>query len=244
MIQERRVIIFPQSDLLSAITAYCQKAKRELPPQPPQSVLVDPAMDEMVTLNYGTRADGQPRNFSLKREEVGAALIAQCRASKIPLPKSGTKQVDKWKDGAALLVQNRVLDIHVMVIDDQETMRSIIKKLLQRANIHQVTEAEDGRKALEMLFTQKDLDPDVILCDLHMEGMDGLEFLRKLRSAASPHRAKPVLILTGDKSARVFDAAQAAGATRLLHKPIAADDLATEIRKALGYLDQGTAAGG
>ncbi len=59
--------------------------------------------------------------------------------------------------------------IRVLVVDDQRTMRSIIRQLLGRVGISNVTEAEHGEEALAVLRNPAMDTPDVIICDLHMK---------------------------------------------------------------------------
>jgi len=123
-------------------------------------------------------------------------------------------------------------DIQVLVIDDQKTMRSIIRQLLSQVGITNVNTAENGLKGMEVI---KDLgipNPDVIVCDLHMDGMDGMEFVHQLRRAKN---ATPVLILTGEQDNFLREVAEQAGATKILTKPISAPDLRKEIEIAIGF---------
>lgn len=121
--------------------------------------------------------------------------------------------------------------LRIMVIDDQKAMRSIIKRLLSQQNIKNVSEAENGKHALDLLRTGQVVLPDVIICDLYMDGMDGMEFVTFLRR----HKINvPVLILTGEQDEFVLDVARQAGATNVLKKPISGPDLYKEIQNAVG----------
>lgn len=126
-------------------------------------------------------------------------------------------------------------DLHILIIDDQKSMRSIIRQLLSQSGITKVSEASDGEEALGLLAGAEAIEPpDVIICDLHMEGMDGLDFVHHLR-----HRKNltPVLILTGDSSKLLHEVTTQVGATKVLMKPISAPDLMTEIKQAIGFSD-------
>ncbi|MFP6687851.1 MAG: response regulator [Alphaproteobacteria bacterium] len=59
--------------------------------------------------------------------------------------------------------------IRVLVVDDQRAMRSIVRNMLSQNNISQVTEAEDGAEAMRALLDLRQPNPDVIICDLHLE---------------------------------------------------------------------------
>jgi two-component system, chemotaxis family, chemotaxis protein CheY len=145
--------------------------------------------------------------------------------------------VEKYKDGAALTMQLGETGLQVMVIDDQEMVRTIIRKSLTKANPSRIIEASNGKDALDLL-RKGDVDPDVIICDLHMETMGGDEFLRRLRAdKANRNNRKPVLILTGDKSEQVHEATRQMGASKVLTKPIAPDELIRQIMLVRGYFE-------
>ena len=131
--------------------------------------------------------------------------------------------------------------IRVLVIDDHRTMRLIIRQLLGCVGINDITEAENGEQALAMLCKPMSTIPDVIICDLHMDRMDGMEFCNRIRrSEDARHRGIPILILTGDEDEMLHAVSRQVGAAKILMKPIAANDLLTEIRAVVGF-DAGVA---
>lgn len=237
MIQERRVIIFPRADFLDSMRRYGERNNKPMPDSPPISLNFDPSQDVALTVTFPPPRGGVEIRYAFSREDVGQALTNSCRDHKVPLPKDAPKQVEKFKDGVALTVQLGKPGLHVMIIDDQEVMRSIIKKLLSKTNPAQVIEARNGAEALELL-REGEIDPDVILCDLHMEQMDGTQFLRELRSDKdNRHSRKPVLILTGDKNERAHEVTRQVGASKVLTKPISADELIKQIMLVQGYFE-------
>ena len=123
-------------------------------------------------------------------------------------------------------------ELHVLVVDDQRSMRSIIRSLLQQERVGQVSEAENGLDALQLMTLSSEHPPDIVICDLYMEKMDGLEFVNKLRLAKNN---TPVIILTGEKDPFVQDVTRQAGAATVLTKPISAPDLANEVRRVVGF---------
>jgi NarL family two-component system response regulator LiaR len=117
--------------------------------------------------------------------------------------------------------------IRVLIVDDHEVVREGLRLFLtEEAEIEVVGLAADGSHALKMAAEVK---PDVILMDLVMPELDGIETIRRLRTAGSPSR---VLILTTfvDK-ARVRDAIEA-GAVGYLLKDVGRADLLAAIRAA------------
>ncbi len=132
--------------------------------------------------------------------------------------------------------ETQATSISVLVIDDQKTMRQIVRRLLGQIGVQDVADAEDGEAALEMLHRPLAKKPDLIICDLHMEKMDGMDFCNKLRLDKNEVlRAIPVIILTGEQDTFVHDVTRQVGATMVLVKPISADDLKAQIEAAVGF---------
>ena len=127
-------------------------------------------------------------------------------------------------------------ELCVMVVDDQRAMRMIIRRLLGQIEISNVVEAEDGQEALDYLETPSNQPPDLVICDLHMANVDGLEFSNLVRRNKVPRLAGiPILILTGDSDEFMHEVTEQAGATKVLTKPISAPDLRKEIASAIGF---------
>ena len=240
MILERRVIVFPRADFLDAIRRYGERIGKHVPDTAPEQLNFDPSQDIALTIRFpAVFAGGSVKDFVFTRDDVGQALTIYCREHRVPLPKGAAKQIEKFKDGAALSMQIGGGGLHILVIDDQEVMRTIIKKLLAKAQPSQISEASDGGQALEMLRSGE-VEPDVIICDLHMENMDGAHFLRTLRSdRGNVNSRKPVLILTSDTSEQSHEITRQLGASKVLTKPISADDLIREINLVRGHFEAG-----
>ncbi len=71
--------------------------------------------------------------------------------------------------------------IRVLVVDDQRTMRQIVRRLLSQIGVRDVDDAEDGEVALEKLRSPTADKPDIVICDLHMDKMDGMDFCNHVR---------------------------------------------------------------
>lgn len=112
-------------------------------------------------------------------------------------------------------------------------MRSIIRQLLSQVGIDDVEEAENGEVALELINQPTEDDPDVIICDLHMDKMDGMELLNKLRRDDT--HTIPIIILTGDSDKLLHQVTEQIGAVAVLTKPVSAPELLAEIEKAVGF---------
>jgi two-component system chemotaxis response regulator CheY len=132
--------------------------------------------------------------------------------------------------------ETQATSIRVLVIDDHRTMRQIVRRLLGQIGIQDVEGAEDGEAALEMPHSPQAKDPDLIICDLHTEKMDGMDFCNKLRHDKNEVlRAIPVIILTGEQDTFVHDVTRQVGATMVPVKPISAGDLKDRIEVAVGF---------
>ncbi len=116
-------------------------------------------------------------------------------------------------------------------------MRLIVRQLLGQSGIHDVIEADNGFSAIDLLtHLNGAAPPDVIICDLHMDKMDGMEFLNHVRRGkAHVDVHTPILILTGEPDKLVLDVTAQVGATAILKKPITAVDLSIEIERAIGF---------
>ena len=100
----------------------------------------------------------------------------------------------------------------VLVVDDSALSRRTLRQILETAGYH-VVEAEDGLSALERYFLEK---PDVVLLDLVMKGMYGLDVLAKLREFDSDAR---VVVVSADIQTSSQSLAEAAGASAFVNKP-------------------------
>jgi two-component system chemotaxis response regulator CheY len=102
--------------------------------------------------------------------------------------------------------------VHVLVVDDSGFARRTLRQILEGAG-HSVDEVKGGMAALEHYSLKR---PDVVLLDIIMEGMSGLEVLAKLIELDS--KAK-VVLATADTQMATRKEAEAAGAVGMIHKP-------------------------
>jgi two-component system, sensor histidine kinase and response regulator len=116
---------------------------------------------------------------------------------------------------------------HVLVIDDDSAVRSVIRFVLERANAR-IDEAQDGQKALEIARRAR---PDLILCDLDMPVMDGFETLTHLRDDPLL-RTVPVIMVSGMMTAETERKVIGLGANAVLKKPFSLAAL-SELAKSL-----------
>lgn len=114
--------------------------------------------------------------------------------------------------------------IKVLLVDDEAQFRATTEKILQRKGF-QTLLAANGQEALEKI-AQK---PDVVILDIKMPGMDGMETLRELHKRSA---ATPVIMLTGHGSGHLAQEALQHGASDFLAKPCDIDLLASKIYEA------------
>ena len=105
------------------------------------------------------------------------------------------------------------MNANILVVDDSSFARRTLRQILE-SDGHQVTEARDGHEALEQYFLTK---PDLVLLDMVMEGLNGLEVLQKLRELDANAR---VLVATADIQSSTRAEVQAAGASGFISKPL------------------------
>lgn len=118
----------------------------------------------------------------------------------------------------------------VMIVDDDQTMRMLIRRMLGRMKIGNLIEAEGGEQALEQL--EHSTGPcDLVICDWNMPGMSGIELFDRVH-ALKPQL--PFLMLTGRADANSVIAAKNAGVPAYIVKPIAPEELRAKISFLLG----------
>ena len=115
----------------------------------------------------------------------------------------------------------------VLIVDDSGLARRSTRRALESAG-YQVVEAEDGLSALESYFVEK---PAVVLLDLVMRGMYGLDVLEKLRQMDPAAR---VVVISADIQTTSRDLVSAAGASGFLSKPARAEDIVAAVRGVIG----------
>jgi two-component system chemotaxis response regulator CheY len=104
------------------------------------------------------------------------------------------------------------MNAHILVVDDSGFARRTLRQILESAG-HTIDEARDGSDALERYFLRK---PDLVLLDMVMEGMSGMEVLAKMRELDPGAK---VVLATADIQTSTQAEAQTAGAAGFVSKP-------------------------
>ncbi len=113
------------------------------------------------------------------------------------------------------------LDLSVLMIEDNAINRLVAREMLESLNC-QVTEARDGTDGLAIAASFRF---DVILMDISMPRLDGVEAARRIRQGNGPNAGTPIIALTAHALAEDLDRFRAAGMTDALVKPVARADL-------------------
>ena len=117
----------------------------------------------------------------------------------------------------------------VMTVDDSFSIRQSIRLFLQLSG-YEVIEAENGEDALEKL--QKET-VDLVITDINMPKLNGIELIKKLREQISHYRFIPIIVITTESVKGKGDEAKSAGATAWITKPFSQDTLTKLVDKLL-----------
>ena len=191
--------------------------------------LIDGELHDSVKIN---NADDLKKEISrIKRDEIQQYFHTASES---------TQQLKKWahelKQGYAPFLESahalsamaERIRPTVLVVDDDEFQRKIIGKLLEAEDYHLIF-ATDGVDALSVMHKVR---PDVILMDVMMPEMDGMETTRRLK--AIPHFSKtPVIMITGKSEGNVVIDSLKAGASDFVVKPFDRTTLNAKITRAL-----------
>jgi len=117
----------------------------------------------------------------------------------------------------------------ILTVDDSASMRQMVAFTLKGAG-YDVVEAEDGQKALDASKTKKF---DLVITDVNMPVMDGITFIRHLRTEVN-YKFTPILMLTTESSSDKKAEGKSAGATGWIVKPFNPDQLLAVVKKVIG----------
>lgn len=120
------------------------------------------------------------------------------------------------------------MDKNILIVDDAAFMRMMIKDILTKNGYNVVGEAENGLKAIEKYNETK---PDLILMDITMPEMDGIQALKKIKEMDSS--ANIIMCSAMGQQAMVIEAIQS-GAKDFIVKPFQADRVLEAVKKVVG----------
>ena len=110
--------------------------------------------------------------------------------------------------------------LKILLVDDNHHMRVLLTEILRAIGVKHVYEANDGAEALQVMRSNP---IDIIMSDLAMQPLDGIDFVRLLRNSPdSPNPMAPVIMITGHSTHRRVQEARDVGVNEFLSKPVTA----------------------
>lgn len=110
--------------------------------------------------------------------------------------------------------------LKILLVDDNHHMRVLLTEILRAIGVKQIYEANDGAEALALMRSHA---IDIVMTDLSMQPMDGIDFVGLLRNSPdSPNQMCPVIMITGHSTQRRVTEARDAGVNEFLAKPLTA----------------------
>ncbi len=118
--------------------------------------------------------------------------------------------------------------LKVLIVDDNRHMRALVRSILYALGMRHVEDASDGSEAFKKL---QNFAADIVICDWNMEPLNGLDFIRLIRTSAdTPNPYLPVIMLTGYTDANHVFEARDCGVHEFLAKPVSAEQLYARIK--------------
>jgi two-component system chemotaxis response regulator CheY len=123
-------------------------------------------------------------------------------------------------------------NMKILVVDDFNTMRRIVRNLLKEIGYANTHEAEDGQVALSKLRSER---YDFVVSDVNMPNMNGFDLLRQIRADAAL-KSLPVLLVTAEAKKEDIVSAAQAGASGYIVKPFTKATLEEKLQKILARM--------
>lgn len=196
-----------------------------------------------IELLHSIRAEAQTQdlNFMLISSETSFSMIDPIKQAGVlaVLPKPFNQRDirlaliaarDTLEVNAIDLADIDIDSLHCLVVDDSKVARRHMRKLLQSCGIDQVSEAENGKEAINMLAS---MSVDFIITDYNMPEMNGQELVEYL--AQSEYSYLPVLMVTSENDGGKLSAVRQAGVCALFDKTIDPASLRATLSNALSH---------
>jgi len=170
----------------------------------------------------------------IKKEDVSKseAIPTTEKKDELVSEKKGESNAEKKPEVAPAPKKEEVIELkNVLVIDDSKALRRVVVKYLQNKFYCNIVECDNGKEGLQSV-TDKKGNFHLVLCDLMMPVMDGLTFLKSLKSMPGMQNI-PVIFLTAKNDKDTVTKCAKAGANDFIIKPY---DLATIAKKLDKYL--------
>ena len=121
-------------------------------------------------------------------------------------------------------------DMSILVVDDFNTMRRIVRSLLKQLGFNNVDEAVDGDDALSKISAK---EYALVLSDWNMEPKSGIELLREVRQSEK-HKSMPFILITAESKVENIVEAKKAGVNQYIVKPFNAKTLKEKLSTVIG----------
>lgn len=117
--------------------------------------------------------------------------------------------------------------LSILVVEDTVALRKLVTSVLDTLGVGKIYTADDGESGYAVYCSQ---NPDIIIADWHMEPMNGLEMVQRIRNdSESPNSTIPIIMMTGYSAYSRVSKARDTGVTEFLVKPFSARDMARRI---------------
>lgn len=119
--------------------------------------------------------------------------------------------------------------LKILLVDDNHHMRVLLSEILRALGVKDIFEANDGAEGLQMMRNHA---IDIVMTDLSMQPLDGIDFVRLLRNSPdSPNQLCPVIMITGHSTFARVNEARDAGVNEFLAKPLTARGVVERIHQ-------------
>lgn len=131
------------------------------------------------------------------------------------------------------MVDYNIENLKFLVVDDDANMRHLISTILSSLGVKYTATANSVNKGFGQLYK---FEADIIICDLRMEPLDGIEFTKMIRNDdTSPNRYVPIIMLTGHSELSAVEKARDAGVNEFMTKPVSATKLYAKIKRIIDH---------
>ncbi|MFN3523398.1 MAG: response regulator [Phenylobacterium sp.] len=123
--------------------------------------------------------------------------------------------------------------LKILIVDDNHHMRVLLAEILRAIGVNAIFEAADGAEGLQMMRSHA---VDIVMTDLTMQPLDGIDFVRLLRNSPdSPNQMIPVIMVTGHSTMKRVAEARDAGVNEILTKPLTARGVIDRITRVINH---------
>jgi DNA-binding NarL/FixJ family response regulator len=139
-----------------------------------------------------------------------------------------------------LLLPKRALqDFRVLIVDDSEYMQKLLRSFFNVIGVREIRTASDAESARRILNSNQ---PHLVLTDLKMRPVSGLDFIKAVRSGKDVHDPQvPIVVVTGFADRSTVQQVKAAGANGILVKPVSLDALREHVAPLIASVRGGAA---